>query len=194
MEVAQVGGRPLTSGDVGFRIAPRINAAGRMDVASDVIELFTTRDQQRAQDLAAKLERLNRERRDTEAQVLAAIEKRLAGDEALATDRLLVLDGDGWHRGVIGILASRVVERTNRPALVLAHEDNVAHGSGRSIPGFHLLDAITAAHEQSNGTLFTRFGGHAHAVGFALPYGLELPARLPRCSYSDTRGPYNETH
>jgi single-stranded-DNA-specific exonuclease len=74
-----------------------------------------------------------------------------------------------WHRGVVGILASRVVERTNRPALVLSHEDGTAHGSGRSIPGFHLLDALTAAHEQSNSTLFTRFGGHAHAVGFALP-------------------------
>ena len=86
----------------------------------------------------------------------------------------LVLD-DGstatthWHRGVVGILASRVVERTNRPALVIAHEDDVAHGSGRSVLGFHLLDALTAAHEQSNNTLFTRFGGHAHAVGFALP-------------------------
>jgi single-stranded-DNA-specific exonuclease len=74
-----------------------------------------------------------------------------------------------FHRGVVGILASRVVDRTNRPALVLAHEDGTAHGSGRSIPGFHLLDALTAAHQQSDSTLFTRFGGHAHAVGFALP-------------------------
>ncbi|MGB6191505.1 MAG: single-stranded-DNA-specific exonuclease RecJ, partial [Terracidiphilus sp.] len=156
--------KQLTGFDVAFRIAPRINAAGRMDVASDVIELFTTRDQQRAQDLAAKLERLNRERRDTEAQVLAAIEKRLAGDEALATDRLLVLDGDGWHRGVIGILASRVVERTARPALVVCVEDGVAHGSGRSIDGFPLLEALETCAD-----LFTRFGGHAFAVGFALP-------------------------
>jgi single-stranded-DNA-specific exonuclease len=74
-----------------------------------------------------------------------------------------------FHRGVVGILASRVVERTHRPALVLTHEDGIAHGSGRSVPGFHLLDALTSAHEQSNKQLFTRFGGHAHAVGFALP-------------------------
>jgi single-stranded-DNA-specific exonuclease len=76
---------------------------------------------------------------------------------------------DGWHRGVVGILASRVVERTGRPALVLAHEDGIAHGSGRSVPGFHLLDALTSAHQQTEKALFSRFGGHAHAVGFALP-------------------------
>jgi single-stranded-DNA-specific exonuclease len=74
-----------------------------------------------------------------------------------------------WHRGVVGILASRVVDRTGRPALVLAHEDGVAHGSGRSVRGFHLLDALTAAHQRHDSNLFSRFGGHAHAVGFALP-------------------------
>jgi single-stranded-DNA-specific exonuclease len=78
-----------------------------------------------------------------------------------------VLDHPEWHRGVLGILASRVVERTHRPALVLTSEGTDAHGSGRSIPGFHLLDAITAAH--AAGPIFHRFGGHAHAVGFSLP-------------------------
>jgi single-stranded-DNA-specific exonuclease len=81
----------------------------------------------------------------------------------------LVLDHPQWHRGVLGILASRVVERTNRPALVLTSEEEDSHGSGRSIPGFHLLDAITAAH--ATGPIFHRFGGHAHAVGFSLPTG-----------------------
>ena len=156
--------RQLTGFDVAFRLAPRINAAGRMDVASDVIELFTTRDVKRAQDLATKLERLNRERRDTEAFVLTAIEKRLATDVELAAEHLLVLDGDGWHRGVIGILASRVVERTAKPAIVVCIEDGIAHGSGRSVDGFQLLEAIETCAD-----LFTRFGGHAFAVGFALP-------------------------
>jgi single-stranded-DNA-specific exonuclease len=86
----------------------------------------------------------------------------------LAADRLLLIDGDGWHRGVIGILASRVVERTAKPALVVSVEDGpegrVAQGSGRSIDGFHLLNAL-----ESCADLFTRFGGHAFAVGFALP-------------------------
>jgi len=167
--------RQLTGFDVAFRLAPRINAAGRMDVASEVIELFTTRDTARAQQLAAKLERLNRERRDTEAAALTAIENRLATDEELAASRLLVVDGDGWHRGIIGILASRVVERTAKPALVVSVEDGVAHGSGRSIDGFPLLDAL-----ESCADLFTRFGGHAFAVGFALPAATlpELKHRL----------------
>ena len=161
--------REVTSFDVAFRLAPRINAAGRMDVASEVIELFTTRNRVHAAELAAKLERLNRERRETEATELAAIETRLASDAELAADRLLVVDGNGWHRGVIGILASRVVERTAKPAIVISVEEGVAYGSGRSVDGFHLLNAI-----ESCADLFTRFGGHAFAVGFALP-AVSLP-------------------
>ncbi len=167
--------KQLTGFDVAFRLAPRINAAGRMDVASEVVELFTTRDLARAQELAAKLERLNRERRDTEAFALTAIEARLATDPALAAERLLVVEGQGWHRGVIGILASRVVERTAKPAIVIGVEDGVAHGSGRSVDGFQLLEAIETCAD-----LFTRFGGHAFAVGFALPAAAlpELKRRL----------------
>ena len=156
--------RQLTGFDVAFRLAPRINAAGRMDVASDVIELFSTRDSHRAVELATKLERLNRERRDVEAAALTMIEARLCSDPEISADRLLVIDGDGWHRGVIGILASRVVERTAKPAIVISVEDGIAHGSGRSVDGFPLLAAI-----ESCADLFTRFGGHAFAVGFALP-------------------------
>jgi single-stranded-DNA-specific exonuclease len=154
----------LTSTDIAFRLAPRINAAGRMDVAAEVVEMFTTRDAVRARSLAEKLDRLNSDRRNTEAGVLAQIEARLKDDSALREAPFIVLDGEGWHRGIIGILASRVVERTARPAIVITHEDGEAHGSGRSVPGFHLLNAIESCHE-----LFTRFGGHAHAVGFSLP-------------------------
>ena len=167
--------KAITGYDVAFRLAPRINAAGRMDVASDVVELFTTRDAARAAELAAKLERLNRERRETEASALTAIEKRLASDSELAAERMLLIDGEGWHRGVIGILASRVVERTAKPAIVVSVEDDVAYGSGRSVDGFQLLNAI-----ESCADLFTRFGGHAFAVGFALPAASlpELKRRL----------------
>jgi single-stranded-DNA-specific exonuclease len=156
--------KQLTGYDIAFRLAPRINAAGRMDVASDVIELFSTRDSHRAAELAAKLERLNRERRDVEAAALALIEARLEADLELAADRLLLVDGADWHRGIIGILAARVVERTAKPAIVVSIEDGVAHGSGRSVDGFALLASI-----ESCADLFTRFGGHAFAVGFALP-------------------------
>ncbi len=167
--------KELTGFDVAFRLAPRINAAGRMDVASDVIELFSTRDTARAAELAQKLERLNRERRDAEAAALTAIEARLEADADLARERLLVVEGDGWHRGVIGILASRVVERTAKPAIVVSVEDGVAHGSGRSVDGFMLLNAIESCAE-----LFTRFGGHAFAIGFAMPATAlpELKSRL----------------
>ena len=91
----------------------------------------------------------------------------------------MVVDGDGWHRGVIGILASRVVERTAKPALVISVEDGVAHGSGRSVDGFQLLEAIETCAD-----LFTRFGGHAFAVGFALPAASlpELKRRLAECA------------
>lgn len=153
----------ITGFDVAFRLAPRINAAGRMDVASDVIELFTTRDAARAQEIANKLESLNRQRRDAEMAALAIIEERLAGDAAYASDRIVVVHGEGWHRGVIGILASRVVERTAKPAIVISMEEGVAHGSGRSVDGFPLLEAIETCSD-----LFTRFGGHAFAVGFSM--------------------------
>lgn len=167
--------RQLTGFDVAFRLAPRINAAGRMDVASEVVELFSTRDLKRAAELAAKLERLNRDRRDAETAALGVIETRLASEAELIADRLLVVDGECWHRGVIGILASRVVERTAKPAIVVSVENGVAHGSGRSVDGFHLLNAI-----ESCADLFARFGGHAFAVGFALPAGSlpELKLRL----------------
>jgi len=156
--------KQLTGFDIAFRIAPRINAAGRMDIASEVIELFGTRDSARATVLASKLERLNRERRDAETAALAAIEIRLATSAELAQSPLIVVDGEGWHRGVIGILASRVVERTAKPAIVVSVEDDIAHGSGRSVDGFQLLNAL-----ESCADLFTRFGGHAFAVGFAMP-------------------------
>jgi single-stranded-DNA-specific exonuclease len=156
--------RALTATDLAFRLAPRINAAGRMDVASEVVELFTTRDALRAGELAAKLDRLNSERQQAEAGMLEEIECRLRDEPAFAASRCIVIEGEGWHRGIIGILASRVVDRTRRPAIVIAIESGEAYGSGRSVPGFHLLQAIEGCKE-----LFTRFGGHAHAVGFSLP-------------------------
>jgi len=188
MQVAQIPlDRPPTETEVGFRLAPRINAAGRMDIASDVVELFLTRDPLLALDLAEKLDRLNTDRRATEAQALDAIEARLAAIKSIAGEsrpdgppdyppECLILDDPAWHRGVVGILASRVVDRTGRPALVITHEGTLpeagqAHGSGRSIPGFHLLDALTAVHQPTPESVpvFTRFGGHAHAVGFSMP-------------------------
>ncbi len=165
LEAAQVSAnRPPTSGEVGFRIAPRINAAGRMDVARDVIELFTVKDQARAREIAAKLDKLNTDRQEEEKRILRAVEERFASDPALSESYCIVMDGDGWHRGVIGITATRIVERYNRPTLVISRDGDEAHGSGRSIRAFHLLEAV-----ESCGGLFSRYGGHSHACGFAMP-------------------------
>jgi single-stranded-DNA-specific exonuclease len=157
------GSRPLSAGDIAFRVAPRLNAAGRMDIAKDVIDLFTVRDEARARDIAAHLHQLNGDRQLEEARIVAEIHKRVEEDPALREAYCMVLDGENWHRGVIGICATRVVERYCRPALVVSCDGDEAHGSGRSISAFHLLDAL-----ESCADLFTRFGGHAHAVGFAL--------------------------
>lgn len=155
--------RALTATDVAFRLAPRINAAGRMNIASEVVELFTTRDTARASQLASRLEQLNTERRETEAAILTDVTARLA-DPQFAEAHCIVIDGDKWHRGVIGIIAARIVDLTGKPAIVIALENGQAHGSGRSIEGYHLLNAI-----ESCAHLFTRFGGHAHAIGFSMP-------------------------
>jgi single-stranded-DNA-specific exonuclease len=165
LEAAQVSAnRPPTSGEVGFRIAPRINAAGRMDIARDVIDLFTVKDQVRAREIAAKLDKLNTDRQEEEKRILRAVEERFASDPALSQSYCIVMDGDGWHRGVIGITATRIVERYNRPTLVISRDGEEAHGSGRSIRPFHLLEAV-----ESCGGLFSRYGGHSHACGFAMP-------------------------
>ncbi|HXE92171.1 MAG TPA: single-stranded-DNA-specific exonuclease RecJ [Terriglobales bacterium] len=165
MEVASLDGRrPLTTSDVAFRLAPRINAAGRMQIAHDVVELFSARDQARARELAARLDALNAERQQEERRIVEEAFQRLEEDRALRESYCLVVDGEGWHRGVIGIVATRVVERYNRPTLVVSREGEEAHGSGRSIHAFHLLDALESCRQ-----LFTRYGGHAYAVGFALP-------------------------
>jgi single-stranded-DNA-specific exonuclease len=165
LEVAQISAnRPPTSVEVGFRIAPRINAAGRMDVARDVVELFSVKDASRAKELAAKLDQLNTDRQEEERRILRAVEERFSGDAALCDAFCIVVDGDDWHRGVIGITATRVVERYNRPTVVISREGEEAFGSGRSIRAFHLLEAI-----ESCSDLFSRYGGHAHACGFAMP-------------------------
>ncbi len=165
LETAQIStNRPPTSGEVGFRIAPRINAAGRMDVARDVIELLSVKDVTRARELASKLDQLNTDRQEEERKILRAVEERFAEDASLADAYCIVIDGEGWHRGVIGITATRIVERYNRPTLVISRDGDQAYGSGRSIRAFHLLEAV-----ESCGPLFSRYGGHSHACGFAMP-------------------------
>ncbi|MGH9629115.1 MAG: single-stranded-DNA-specific exonuclease RecJ [Bryobacteraceae bacterium] len=158
------GDRP-SAGQVAFRIAPRINAAGRMDTAEDVINLFLTDDRETAERLAAQLHDLNRERQETEAQIVNIILEACSQAPVTDAQAALVFSGKDWHRGVVGIVASRVVERFHRPVFVLGEdeESGTAQGSGRSISAFHLLEALESMPE-----LFTKFGGHRQAAGLTL--------------------------
>jgi single-stranded-DNA-specific exonuclease len=149
--------------DVAFRVAPRINAAGRMDSANDVIEMFLTGDPARARELAGKLHELNQDRQQTEAAIAITIFELCVEQPVTDEHAALVFAGEGWHRGVVGIVASRVVERFHRPVFVLGMENGLAQGSGRSIPVFHLLDAL-----ESMPDLFSKFGGHRQAAGVTL--------------------------
>jgi single-stranded-DNA-specific exonuclease len=164
IELAGLSGKAISAGDVAFRLAPRLNAAGRMENAQDVIDLFTLPDAARTREIAERLESLNRERQRVEGEILRAIVAQLEQRTDLSGQYTLVLAGEGWHRGVIGIVAQRVVERYHRPTLVIGIENGMGAGSARSIKRFHLLDALTSV-----GDLFDRFGGHAQAAGFALP-------------------------
>ena len=170
-----------TAGQVAFRIAPRMNAAGRMDTATAVIELFLTGDAARARAIAAQLDTLNQERQRTEEAITSAI---LAECLRSPVDgrSALVFCGEGWHRGVLGIVASRLVERFHRPAFVLGMEDGLARGSGRSVPGFHLLQALESMPE-----LFAKFGGHVYAAGVTLPAANVDPFRERFNAYASER-------
>jgi single-stranded-DNA-specific exonuclease len=163
-------GRPLRATDVGFKIGPRINAAGRLASADTAIQLFAATDDDQAWSICAELDRLNAERQEIEVQVRDAASQQIAGDE-----RVLVLAGEKWHKGVVGLTAGRIAQQYHRPTLVISLEGDHAIGSGRSIPAINLHDQLSAV---SN--LFTHFGGHEFACGFSLPaaYVPKLRARL----------------
>ena len=159
------GARP-SAGQIAFRVAPRINAAGRMASANDVIELFTTNDPKRAQALASQLHDLNKDRQETEAEIIRLVEEECTRTPVGDCDWALVFSAKGWHKGVVGIVASRIVERYHRPVFILSEdeESGLASGSGRSISAFHLLEALESMHD-----LFTKFGGHRQAAGLTIP-------------------------
>ncbi|HEX9544491.1 MAG TPA: single-stranded-DNA-specific exonuclease RecJ, partial [Pyrinomonadaceae bacterium] len=165
MEVCGCGdGSGMTAYDIGFRVGPRINAAGRMDAARAVVELFNTRERAEALRLAKHLDTRNRERQEVQRQIVELAVKELeAGAQDRANSYVAVIAGEGWHRGVIGIAASKISERINRPCVVLSIEDDVAHGSARSIEPYHLLNGLTSCAD-----LFDKFGGHSHAAGVTL--------------------------
>ena len=153
--------------DLGFVIGPRLNAAGRLADMSVGIECLLARDADRAQALAGELDRLNRERREIEADMQDQALALLAGIE-VADGASLTLFDPAWHQGVVGLLASRLKERHHRPAIIFADGGSgLLKGSGRSIPGLHLRDALDAVDRHHPG-LILKFGGHAAAAGLTL--------------------------
>ncbi len=166
LEVAGfTGGSAPSATQVAFRIAPRMNAAGRMATANDVIEMLLTADAERARALAEQLHDLNTERQKTEAEIIETILEECARVPVEDAQAALVYSAVNWHRGVLGIVASRLVERFHRPVFVLSEDadSGYAQGSGRSIPHFHLLEALESMPE-----LLVKFGGHYHAAGLTL--------------------------
>jgi single-stranded-DNA-specific exonuclease len=165
LEAAKCEPTQVDEGDLAFRLAPRINAAGRLYRADAGVELFLTEDEDRAAEIARELSRANSERRSTEREVDTAAEAaRRELPEGLREGMGLVLAGEGWHPGVIGIVASRLVEQHHRPVVVISLDgEGGGRGSGRSIPGFNLLAALEACAEHLDG-----FGGHRAAAGLQL--------------------------
>jgi single-stranded-DNA-specific exonuclease len=163
MEVAGLdGSRPMSASDLGFRIGPRINAAGRMDAARAVVELFEATDEGEARRLAGHLDARNRERQVVQKEITerAVAELESSGE----CGAVAVVAGFGWHRGVIGLAASKIAERLGRPAVVISlDEDGTGHGSARSAGDYHLLDGLTTCAD-----LFESFGGHAQAAGLSI--------------------------
>jgi single-stranded-DNA-specific exonuclease len=163
MEVAGCGdGRGMTAYDLGFRLGPRINAAGRMDAARAVVELFEATEYAEATRLARHLDARNRERQSVQSELVKlALAEWETSDKGAA--HVAVIAGDNWHRGVIGIAASKIAEKLNRPCIVISLENGVGHGSARSIEAYHLLNGLTACAD-----LFEKFGGHSHAAGLSI--------------------------
>ncbi len=185
LDVAGLEGRTIESSHVAFAIAPRVNAAGRMSTPDIAARLLLASDAAMATEVKALAEQLDAEntrRQQEEAAIAAAARRIVETDPDVGAQTVLVVAGDDWHRGVIGIVASKLVEAFHRPAVVLSLGDGIAHGSCRSIPGFDMLEAL-----ESCAPLFMRFGGHQQAAGLTMEAGRVKELRAAINRHADTR-------
>ena len=155
--------RPINSTAIAFCLAPRINAAGRLGSSGTAVELLLADNAADSARLAAELDSANRERQKTEQEIFAQANETLLKDPLFDKKKVMVIAGEGWHHGVIGIVASRLCDRYYKPCILISYENGVGKGSGRSIAGFNLFDALTACEEH-----LTNFGGHAMAAGLGI--------------------------
>jgi len=166
LEVCGLTGREIDSYHIGFVVAPRVNAAGRMSTPDIAARLLLASDETMGEEARALAEQLNSEnlrRQQEEADIVSQARKIVETDLEVGSRTVLVVAGDGWHRGVIGIVASKLVDAFHRPAIVISTDGDVAHGSCRSIPSFNMLAALESCAE-----LMTKFGGHKQAAGLTL--------------------------
>ena len=164
LEEVGLEGKPITAENVSYAIAPRINAAGRMDNAVTALQLVLCEDEERAAELAHKLNEINVARQETEQEIVKAAQQQLDAEPAILEDRVILIWGRDWHPGVIGIVASRLVEKTGRPVIVVSvDEHGEGKGSGRSVQGFNLHECIASCED-----ILLRFGGHAMAAGLSV--------------------------
>ncbi len=155
---------PILTDDIGYRLGPRLNAAGRLSTAEKSLRLLLTQDESEAAILAAELDRQNRERQDVEMQIFAAATEKIDNEFDAARDAAIVSGARGWHPGVLGIVASRLARKYHRPAIVIGFDDNgIGKGSGRSIDGLNLVEALNRC-----AASLDKYGGHEMAAGLAL--------------------------
>lgn len=184
-------GKPITAGSVSFTLVPRINAVGRLGASGRSVELLLTNDEEEANDFALAMSYDNAERQQIERDIIEKIDTRVTGDPRLVMDKVLVLDGENWHQGVVGIVASRIREIYGKPTIIISRDGENAKASGRSVEGFALCDAVAAC-----GDLLTHYGGHPMAVGLSLPSANIDLFRKRINEYADRQGsmPFDTLH
>lgn len=163
LEVSGASDKPIDSSTVAFSIAPRINAAGRLGSVDTAAKLLLCESVEEAREYAMLLDNSNKERRRAEQEIFEEAIFALMNDATFDKKKVIVLSGEGWHHGVIGIVAARICERFYKPCILISHENGVGKGSGRSIPGFNLFDALSAVQDT-----LTTFGGHSQAAGLGI--------------------------
>lgn len=187
LEESGLTGKRLDSFHIGFVMAPRLNAAGRMSHAGMAVDLLLARGRDgearaQARALAKQLTDENVRRQESEAAILAEARKMVENDPAIGAHNLLVVAAEGWHRGVVGIVASKLVEQFHRPTIVIAFDGGVGHGSCRSIPAFDLLGALEA-----NADVFVKFGGHRQAAGLTIEQARLAEVRTRLTAWANER-------
>ena len=155
---------PIFTEDIGYRLGPRLNAAGRLSTAEKSLQLLLTQDEAEAAELAECLDKQNRERQEVEKQILRAAEEKIANSFDASRDAAIIVSARGWHPGVLGIVASRIVHKYHRPAIVIGFDENgLGKGSGRSIEGLNLVEALSQCADKID-----KYGGHEMAAGLTL--------------------------